>query len=275
MSPQRHITLRKSLTLFYSTQSQISHQINRLKSSFSQVDGLPFKDILSSDLLQVIAETTGSYRDKVYHPLTTLLVFVFQTLSADHSCKDTVARVLADRLSQGLPSCSVNTGPYCKARQRLSLNIMIRAVCETGMQLHRQAKENWRWYGFSVLIIDGTTLQMADTQLNQEKFPQSNSQKKGVGFPIARMVALISLSCGTVVDFALAPCKGKLTGELSLFSKMLGSLSKRDLILADRYYCTFGLIALLQQRGVPAVFKNHAQRKCDFRRGKNWARRIT
>lgn len=41
-----------------------------------------------------------------------------------------------------------------------------------------------------VLLIDGFTLDAADTQDNQEVYPQSPSQKDGLGFPIHRCLAL-------------------------------------------------------------------------------------
>jgi len=54
--------------------------------------------------------------------LVTLKAFIFQVLSDDGSCKQAVASVLVDRIVDGQSANTVNTGPYCKARQRLPLN---------------------------------------------------------------------------------------------------------------------------------------------------------
>lgn len=108
-----------------------------------------------------------------------------------------------------------------------------------------------------------------DTEDNQQAFPQPSNQKPGLGFPIVRLVALISLSIGTVLEYAIGPYQGKGTGETSLFGTLLASLSQGRLLLADRYYCTYAIVVLLAHQGVPVVFRNHANRnKADSRRGK-------
>jgi hypothetical protein len=108
---------------------------------------------------------------------------------------------------------------------------------------------------------------MPDTPENQADFPQLDSQKPGLGFPIARMVVLISLATGAVLDYSLGAYQGKGTGETSLLSQLFGSLSIGDLLMADRYYCTFAIIALLQASGIPVLFPIHARKKVDFSLG--------
>lgn len=105
---------------------------------------------------------------------------------------------------------------------------------------------------------------MPDTPDNQAVFPQQSNQKPGLGFPIARMVALISLAAGTVMAYSLGAYQGKGTGGTSLLSQLLGDLSVGDLLLADRYYCTFGIIALLQSCKIPVLFQIHANKKVNF-----------
>ena len=86
-------------------------------------------------------------------------------------------------------------------------------------------------------------------------------------YPIARLVALISLATGTVIDYRMAAYQGKGTGETSLFSQMLNTLVAGDFLLGDRYYCTFAIIALMQAKGIPVLFPLHANKKADFKRG--------
>jgi hypothetical protein len=188
-------------------------------------------------------------------------------LSDDSSCQQAVAGVLVDRLSHGQSANSINTGPYCKARQRLPLTQMTQTVATTGSRLHQQSAKAWRWHGLNVVLVDGTTVLMPDTPKNQAVFPQQSNQQPGLGFPIARLLALISLTTGTIIDYRLGPYQGKGTGETSLFSQVLNSLLTGDLLLADRYYCTFAIIALLQAKGVPVLFPLHANKKADFRLG--------
>ena len=51
------------------------------------------------------------------------------------------------------------------------------------------------------------------TAENQDEFPQSRSQGVGQGFPVARVLAIISLPTGVVRDLAIGPYKGKETGD--------------------------------------------------------------
>lgn len=74
-------------------------------------------------------------------------------------------------------------------------------------------------------------------------------------------------------NVAIGPYQGKETGEHALLRKMLDTLSPGDILLADRYYCSYFLIAILLAMGVNVVFQNHASRKTDFRRGKRLGKR--
>ena len=104
------------------------------------------------------------------------------------------------------------------------------------MQLLRQ--QFWGWRGRSVKLFDATTVSMPDTPQNQQVWPQSSRQKPGLGFPLARIGALISLSSGAVIDYAVAPMKGKSSGEQALLREVAVSLSRNDLLLADALHST-------------------------------------
>ena len=74
---------------------------------------------------------------------------------------------------------------------------------------------------------------------------------------------------------AIGPYKDKETGEHALLRQILGSISTGDIILGDHYYCSYFLIVMLQQLGADAVFRIHARRKSDFRRGKGLGKKKT
>ena len=81
------------------------------------------------------------------------------------------------------------------------------------------------------------------------------------------LVALISLSTGAVLRWATGPCRGKGTGEQALFRSLMPHLSEGDIILMDRYYCTYFTIAMLAERGVDILTRQHQRRHTDFRTG--------
>jgi hypothetical protein len=204
--------------------SAIRWQIHHFKKSFLQFEKLPFNDFFPDKTIEAIIANTPHKRTSVFSPLITLKAFIFQVLSDDSSCKLAVAGVLVDRLSHGQSANSINTGPYCKARQRLPLTQMVQAAVTTGSSLHQQSPKAWLWHGFKVVMVDGTTVVMPDTLKNQAVFPQQSNQKPGLGFPIARLVALISLAVGTVIDYRMAAYQGKGTGETSMLSQMFNTL---------------------------------------------------
>ena len=247
----------------------LADQVKRFRARFVQTMGAVLGDILTAPLLkQWIAEEAGLFRRRLYDPLQTLMLFIEQVLGADHSCQDAVARGVSSQVALGQITGSLNTAAYCKARSRLPLRLIERLGRETGERLCAQQPHIWRWRGREVKLVDGTTVSMPDTADNQASFPQSRTQKPGLGFPLARLVAIVSLSCGAVLDWAIGPCEGKQTGETALLWQLAKRLRPGDVVIADRCYAGYFLIAMLAQMGIDVVIRQHQRRHTDFRRGK-------
>ncbi len=256
--------------MFRSNSVRTRRQVRFLQRQFLQDGELPFTDVLSS---QAIAEALRSaevvWKDRIYTPLVTLWVFLSQVLSADHSCRAAVARLIAHRLSHDEEECSADTGAYCQARARLPEKFFSAVACHVGRTLDSQVDSEWLWKGRRVYMFDGTTVTMADTLENQDAYPQIPTQKPGLGSPIARVGAIISLSCGAVISLGLCRYAGKGQGEVSLLRKLWDVLSPGDILLADRLMANWAGIAMLRQRGLDLVSRlNKANRKADFRKGK-------
>lgn len=220
-----------------------------------------------------MGEEVGQVRERIYPPLTTLGLFIGQALSPDGACQDAVARHLAERTAQGKPACSLSSGPYCNARKRLPLKLIERLARAVGDTLEAASLADWKWRGRTVKLVDGTTLSMPDTVDNQKAYPQSGTQKPGLGFPLAMMVGIISLSTGAVLRWALGPCRGKHSGEQALLRTLMPELDTGDVILVDRYHCNYFTAALLIERGVDLVTRQHQRRHTDFRYGKRLGKR--
>jgi hypothetical protein len=250
-------------------QESFSHQVELLWRQFGQAPGLPFGDVLTVGSVQQAfgAEEVLGY-DCVYATVTTLRMLVAQAMDPDPSLRQAVSRLLAQRAAEGRGPVSAHTGAYSEARQRLPEQVVQRLSCQIGAALLEQAPTAWRWLGREVKIVDGTTVSMPDTAANQAAYPQPPQEKPGLGFPLARLVTVFSLAVGTVLDAAIGPALGKQTGENSLFRTLHHRLAPADLVLTDRYFCSYFDIALLQQQGVDTVMRLHARRPVDFRKGK-------
>lgn len=218
-------------------------------------------------ILAAFGESSSLWQGWIYTPAVTLWVFLGQCLSADHSCRDAVARLLAWRTTRGLKPCSAETSAYCIARDALPEAACRELVRSVGREVEDQAPSEWLWRGRRVRVVDGSTITMPDTPENQAEYPQQRSQRPGCGLPIARLVVVFSLSVGVVLDAAIGAYQGKRTGENSLFRALHERLSKGDVVLADRYFSGWFDVALLHRRGVDVVIRQHPLRVADFRTG--------
>ena len=241
---------------------QISRRLQR-------AEGLPFSDLLKPEkVAQVLADLGTEFRHRVYSPVVTLWMFLSQVLSSDHSCRDAVARLLSWRVSRGFDPCSADTSSYCNARQRLPLELIKRLSKHTACELEQQARPEWLWKGRCVKIADGTTVTMPDTGANQAVYPRRRNQAQDVGFPIARIMMVLSLGTGAVLDVAMAAMRGKKTGENTLLRTLHGALEKDDVLLLDRLLGSYQEFAENRARGVDVVARQHHTRHTDFRRGR-------
>jgi hypothetical protein len=252
----------------HSNRGAFRDQLNFLRRQFLQDGDLPFTNILTQEVIaQALTALTG-WLDRIFSPLVTLWVFLGQVLSADHSCRAAVARLIAHRLAQGQSPCSAETGAYCQARQRLPESFFAEVARQTGQALQANVAPQWLWQGRHVYLFDGTTVTMPDTPANQEAYPQVYNQQPGVGFPIARVGAIISLACRAILNLGVCRYAGKGQGEVSLLRTLWDLLRPGDLLLTDRLQANWLNILLLQQRGVDFVSRlNKANRAPDFRRG--------
>ena len=263
---------------FYKPSRTLPERFRLILASFLQRPGLPFADALPEGAIQkAFDDGDASFaddEDAVYTPAITLWAFLSQVLFKDEqrSCVAAVARVVVLLVALERGPCSNNTGAYCRARGKLSEKVIHRLTVEVADGCERQVDAEWLWRGRHVYLADGTTVSMPDTLENQEAYPQSGTQPEGLGFPVARVVVLLSLATGMLKDMAMGPYLGKETGETALLRQLLDGFRSGDILLGDRYFCSYFMIALLMELGIDFVTRVHQLRKVDFRRGQRLGR---
>lgn len=204
-----------------SNHGRFGQQVRFLQHQFLQEGESPFTNVLSEEVvLEAMHAVELVWKDRIYTPLVTLWVFLVQVLSQDHSCRAAVARLVAHRVSRGRCPCSAETGAYCQARKRLPEEFFAEVARKTGQSLENHAKREWLWKQRRVLAYDGSSVSMPDTRENQQAYPQPPQQRVGVGFPLARMAAFFSLSCGAVLDLAIRPYAGKGNSEMGMLRQL-------------------------------------------------------
>ena len=252
------------------------NEFDSVADPFIQSDGLPFSDVLNAEWIQrVFREENALFgQDDIFSTEIVLWAFLAQTLrdGKGAACAAAVADIATYLLQTGQQPPSGDTGDYCRARAKLSLPALRRLVVESSRRLERDADTSWLWKGLHAKLVDGFTFTMPDTPENQEAFPQLPLQSPGVGFPIARACAVMSLATACVLDVAVGPYQGKQTGENALLRGMLDTFDEGDVVVFDRYYCSFMMLATLSLRGVDVCTRLHQRRPIDFRRGRRLGR---
>jgi hypothetical protein len=107
-------------------------QARFLRRQFLQDGELPFTNVLTEAVIAQALAAVGGWLDRIFSPLVTLWVFLGQVLSADHSCRAAVARLIAHRVARGQKPCSAQTGAYCQARKRLPEAFFSKTALRTG-----------------------------------------------------------------------------------------------------------------------------------------------
>jgi Transposase DDE domain len=256
-----------------STAPRLRFQVLRLRQQAPAQPGLGLDGVLSDAAVeQVLRDEGASWRRVRYTPWLTFWAFFWQALGPDHSCRAALKRIAAWMGRHGEAIDDEDTGPYCKARARLPESAPFRLMRSLGHRLHDDLPEDWLWCGRRVKVVDGTTVSMPDTAANQRAYPQSRSQKPGLGFPIARLVVVFCLATGAAPEVAIGKYQGKQTGEHALYRRTWEGLSEGDVSLGDRYYGSYFDMALLRRRGVDSVCRQHQLRATDFRRGRRLGR---
>lgn len=247
-------------------------QQRRVRHHASNSDPYTFFNLLTGPaLLGEVEALLPGHRERLLPPTETLSMFLAQAMNADRCCQNVVNDAAVQRLSGGLPRCSTATGGYCRARQRLPVDMVSTLTRHTGQLIAANTPASWYWRGRPVRLVDGTTVSMPDTPANQDTYPQSRSQQPGLGFPLCRLVGIVCLGSGAILNAATGAYRGKGGDEQTLLRSLLDWLASGDILIGDAFFATYFLLCRLREQGVDAVFEQHGarQRSTDFRGGKH------
>jgi hypothetical protein len=221
-------------------------------------------DWIEPELLRPQKKGAGSRR-RVFDLATTFQAFLWQALHAQAPCRDAVRQVQAARLASKEPMPDGATGAYCQARARLPVKRLKQIHDAMSARMARLCRREDRWLGREVKVIDGTGFRVEDTDANARSFGYPSGQAPGCGFPIVKLAGLFSLSSGAWLAHQTAKAA---THDMALSAWMLeDQWQPGDVLLGDRGYCAYWLLALAVERGADAVLRLHQARSSDLRRG--------
>jgi hypothetical protein len=223
-----------------------------------------FRDLLPAPLLSSEEEGPNS-RERIFSLRLTFECFVWQMLKPGTPCREVVRQVQALFRLHGKGPVDEGDSAYVQARQRLPRARLEQALASTAQVADARAGSGGQLGGRPVKVVDGSSVQLADTSENQKRYPQPSTQKRGCGFPVMKLAALFSLASGAMVWV--------LTGnlhhhDLRLLRGLWDQLKMGDILLGDRAYGEYTTLAGLPQQGVDVVARLHQRRKVDFRKAR-------
>ena len=205
-------------------------------------------------------------RRRLFPVQVTFWLFLSQILGRCVSCSEVVKKAVAWSHFHNEPIPSTNTSAYCQARKRLPHELISGISARVLAALPDKTERRWLWHGHQVKIVDATHISMDDTRANARCFGYPQGVRTGCGFPALKVLAVFSLQHGGLIGYLEARNR---RSEQSLFR----SLWKRvfdpgDVMLGDRFYCTYANTARLSAHGVFLVVRQNASLSTSLHLGK-------
>lgn len=235
-------------------------EVRQLRTKARRLDGLAA--VVARFIPPEVFTKTADQRDRVFTPWVTFCAFLGQVLHRGSSCQESVRRVQAMYLAQGAGTAvDDGTSGYCQARTRLPLAMLQKAFTRGAQWCATRPRKADLWRGRVVKIMDGCGLSMPDTARNRAVYPYAGGQKPGCGFPTGQLLGLFNLCTGHLVRFVVTSWK---LHEAPLARQLVGWVNRGEVLLADRAFSSWGLMALFQQKGVDVVMRLHQARKTEL-----------
>lgn len=225
---------------------------------------LMFSRFLPGSLLEEIDPTA---RQRHFGHVPVFWAWLAQILETNASCSKAVSLIQAWSRANGLSMPSGDTGGYCQARRRIQPEFLAGVHARILRGLAAGIRSSDLWHGHVLKAIDGSSVQLIDTPGNQRAYCQPLGQKPGCGFPTMGIVGVLNLCHGGWEGFVTCPHTAH---DSAIAPRLLKYVGEGDVLLGDRAFCTYELIALLREKGAHAVMRLHQARhaKLDWRKGK-------
>ena len=255
-------------TIIASAKRRLQASIREFRASVIR-DSLSGYSVLFADVLprRFLARIDPTQRQRSFGHVPVFWAWLAQILEGNASCQRALSLLQAWYHSSKLPIPQSGTGGYCQGRLRLTTSFLSQVHGRVLASLCRRRRAVDLWHGLQLIAIDGSSLQLSDTPANQEAYPQPSRQQPGCGFPVMGITGILNLSHG---GWEAIECSDYREHDARVAQRMTAHIGEGDLLLADRAYCSYQLIATLQQRGAHVLMRLHQARHrvLDWRQGR-------
>jgi hypothetical protein len=228
-----------------------SYTLSRLEERFGAY--------LSPTLFPKAAAQANS-RDRIYTRHRTFWAMLFQAFNPKASGREVVRQIQALFVLHSGPVVSEEDGAYCRAKKRLPLSEFPKALQASAQAVEQLVSPLALLQGRPVKIADGTAFTAPATRQNRRAYPPVQTPEPN--FPMMRAVVLFSLLSGAILTVVTADLR---TAELPMLYQMFSHLSPKDILMGDRGYGNFVLLALLQHFKPKVDFIGRSARQADGR----------
>ena len=213
-----------------------------------------FNEYISGDFLQKIDTTK---RQRAFGCTVIFWAWLAQILEQNASCNRGLTLVQNWCRALKLPIPSSDTSSYCKARQRLSLSFLKKIHAKVLQTLISREQDREMWRGFRLKAFDGCSVKLLDTEANQKIYPQPTSQPAGCDTPVMGFVGLLNLSHGGLEQ--VKTCRHT-RHDSRASGALVRHLGEGDLLLADRAFCSYQLLARCREQGAHTLMRLNGAR---------------
>lgn len=161
----------------------------------------------------------------------------------------------------GGPSVSEEDGAYCRAQARLPWSEFPKALSATAQAADKLAPSLTLLQGRPLKVADGSTLTAPDTPKNRRAYPPVQTPEPN--FPMLRVMVLFSWLSGTLFSLVSGDLR---TAELPMLYQMFSQLAPNDILMGDRGFGNFVLVALLGHCQLGVDFIGRSARQVGGRR---------
>jgi hypothetical protein len=207
-------------------------------------------------LLQLPAIKKASFYQRLFSPLVTLWLLLFQRLNADHSLDAALAQArgggadsLNPRLSRRLRSSS--TASYSDARQRLPWLFLVQVLQLAGAKISARSPQSL-WKGWRLVLLDGSTVRLRSYGDIPRQFPPHRNQQGPGYWCLMRVVVGFCAFSGAALDCVLASAQ---KSEQTMGCQIILRAAKNCLFIGDRNFGVFQIAQAACAQGHQALLR--------------------
>lgn len=248
------------------------HGTRSLGSARERLAAMPFADLVSlfGRWIDFTVLDFSDQRRRLFPYQATFWLYLAQLLSPGMSCAEAVKMAAASLLFAGRKAPSPNSSAYCQARKRLPCRIVTAIGEQAKAVLSHRVAQRWLWHGHHVKVVDATHVSVEDTAANR-CFGYPTGVRTPAGFPTIKVLAFFSLQTGALLDYLAA--RNRRSEQSLLRSLWRRALEAGDVLLGDRFYCSFAHLAKLSRASIHLVVRQNATLSTSLVRGRRLGRR--